>query len=75
MAKHFARDAAFFRHEFVECPLAEKFAAAGTGPRADIDDVIRRADGVFIVFDDENGVALVFEFREALDETAVVTGV
>ena len=75
MAKHFARDAAFFRHEFIKRPFAEEFAAAGTGSRADVDDVIRRADGVFVVFDNEHGVPLVFEFREALDETTVVTGV
>ena len=75
MAKHFARDAAFFRHEFVKRPLAEQFAAAGTGAWADVDDMVCRADGVFVVFDDEHGVPLVFEFRETLDETTVVAGV
>ena len=75
MAEHFACDAFFFLHEFVKRPLAEQFAAAGTGARADVDDMVCRADGVFVVFDDEHGVPLVFEFRETLDETTVVAGV
>ena len=40
--------------------------------RADVDDPVGRLDRLFVVFDDDEGVAKVAEGLERLDETSVV---
>ncbi len=42
------------------------------GPRADVDDPVRRLDGVLVVLDDDQGVAEVAQPDEGLDEPVVV---
>ncbi len=48
-------------------------SAVFTGARADVDDPVGRADGVLVVFDDDQRVAEVAEAGEGLDQPAVVT--
>ena len=42
------------------------------GIRSDVDDPVGRADGVFVVLDDDEGVAQVAQPGEGVDETTVV---
>ena len=48
--------------------MAAVFAGAG----AEVEDVVGLADGVFVVLDDEDGVAEVAEVFERVDEALVV---
>ncbi len=55
-----------------ERPLGDDLAAVLAGAGADVDDVVGRADGVLVVFDDDEGVAEIPEPEERLDEPLVV---
>ena len=54
--------------------LSDEVAAGVAGAGAEIDDEIRAADGVFVVFDDEDGVAEVAEMFEGTEKARVVAG-
>jgi len=55
--------------------LRHDFAAFDSGAGAEVDEVGGGADGVFVVFDEEEGVAFLFERLEGAEEGAVVAGV
>ena len=50
-------------------------SAVDAGARPKVDDAVRRAHGVFVVFDDEDRVATVAEPAERFDEAVVVARV
>jgi hypothetical protein len=52
--------------------LGDDEAAQTAGSRPEIENKVGVADGFFVVFDDENGVAKVTEFFESLDEAIIV---
>jgi hypothetical protein len=47
-------------------------AAVFSGSGAEVEDVVGFADGVFVVLDDEDGVAEVAEVFEGVDEALIV---
>ena len=47
-------------------------SAVDTGARADVDYPVGRANGVFVVFDDDERVSEVLEGDQGFDQTAVV---
>ena len=55
--------------------MIDDLAAEAAGTRAKVDEVIRRGDGVFVVFDDDEGVPLIAEGNEGFQKRGVVTRV
>jgi len=55
-------------------PWATRVAAGVAGAGAKVDDEIGAADGVFVVLDDENGVAEVAKLFERAEKARVVRG-
>src|SRR5467141_147557 len=55
--------------------LGDEVAAGVAGAGAKVDDEIGAADGVFVVLDDENGVAEVAKLFERAEKARVVAGV
>ncbi len=53
-------------------PCATTWPPSSSGAGAKVEDIVGVADGVFIVLDDEDGVAEVAELFEGLDEAVVV---
>ena len=52
--------------------LRDDESAVRTGARAEVDDVIGLADGVFVVLDDEHGVAEVAQPHQRVEQALVV---
>ena len=52
--------------------LRDDVTAETAGAGAEVEDVVGVADGVFVVFDDEDGVAEIAQAHESLDEAGVV---
>ncbi len=52
--------------------MIDDFPAETAGPGTQVDKMIRRGDGVFVVLDDDEGVALVAEGDEGFEEGGVV---
>ena len=63
------------REQVGERPLHDHAAAVHARARAHLDDVIRRADRVLVVLDDDHGVADVAQALERGDHLDVVLGV
>ena len=59
-------------HDLLGRALGDDVAAQAAGAGAEVEDIVGVADGVFIVLDDEDGVAEVAELFEGLDEAVVV---
>ena len=59
-------------HDLGGRALGDDVSAEAAGAGAEVEDIVGRADGVFIVLDDEDGVAEIAEADEGLDEPAVV---
>ena len=57
------------------CALGHHAAPALAGARADVDDVVGAADGVLVVFHHHQGVALVAQFVQGIQQDLVVTRV
>ena len=57
---------------FFEGALGDDLSTERSGPRADVDDVVRRGNGVVVVLDDQDRVAEVAEAFEGGDEALVV---
>src|SRR5258708_39022600 len=55
--------------------MRDEVAAGIACSGAEVDDEIGAANGVFIVLDDEHGVAEIAELLEGAEEAIVVTGV
>ena len=55
--------------------LGDQVAAAFAGAGADVDDVVGAADGVFVVFDHDQGVALVAQLVQRVQQDLVVARV
>src|SRR5882762_351937 len=55
--------------------LGDEVAAGVAGAGAEVDDEIRATDGVFVVFDDEDGVAEIAKLLERAEKAGVVAGV
>ena len=55
--------------------LRDDLAAMDAGARAHVHDQVGRAHGVFVVFDDQDGVAAVTQALERADEPVVVARV
>ena len=68
-------DAAGGFENFVNGTFCDDFAAEDTGSGSEVDDVISSAHGFFVVFDDDDGIALVAKPLEAAEEHGVVAGV
>ena len=47
--------------------------AVYAGSRANVDHPVRSLDGVFIMFNNDQGVAKVTQFDKCLDQTTVIT--
>src|SRR3979490_3244970 len=60
--------------DLIGLALRYQISTSVAGTRAEIDHEIGAADGVFIVFDDENGVAKVAELFERTEQAVVVAG-
>ena len=59
-------------HDLLGRAFGDDVAAEAAGAGAEVEDVVGVADGVFVVLDDEDGVAEVAELFEGLDEAVVV---
>lgn len=59
-------------HNFGGSAGGGDFAAMATGARSDIDDVVAGEHGVFVMFDDDDGIFEVAEVFESVDEFVVV---
>src|SRR5467141_461980 len=55
--------------------LGDEVAAGVAGARTEVDNEIGAADGVFVVFDDEDGVAEIAKLFERAEKASVVAGV
>ena len=53
-------------------PFDDKFATSNSGPRSKVHDVVGRAHRVFIMFDDNNRVALVAKMLKTFQQHCVV---
>ena len=58
--------------DFCQAALRNDFSAGHTGPRAHIDDVVRRLDGLLIMFHNDHGVAGIPQLLEQHNELRVV---
>ena len=61
--------------QVVDRPLRDDFAPLDAGPWPKVDQVVGRAHGVFIVFDDDNRVAQLSEPAQRRQQSIVVTRV
>ena len=59
-------------HDLLRGAVGDEVAAVFAGSGAEIEDVVGAADGVFVVLDDEDGVAQVAQVFECMDEALVV---
>jgi hypothetical protein len=59
-------------HDLLRGAICDEEAAVLTCSGAEVEDVVGVADGVFVVLDDENGVAEVTEVFECVDEALVI---
>ena len=59
-------------HDLLGGAVGDEVAAVFAGSGAEVEDVVGFADGVFVVLDDEDGVAEVAEVFEGVDEALVV---
>ena len=59
-------------HDLLRGAVGDEVAAVFAGAGAEVEDVVGFADGVFVVLDDEDGVAEVAEVFERVDEALVV---
>jgi hypothetical protein len=59
-------------HDLLWRAVGDEMAAVLAGPGAEIEDVVGLTDGVFIMLDDEHGVAEVAEVFKRFDEALVV---
>ena len=62
--EEFCGDRVFGFFNFGDGALCNDFAAMDAGAGADVNEMIGSKDGVFIVFDDDDGVANVCEMAE-----------
>ncbi len=53
--------------------LIDDFAAETAGAGAEVDEVVGGCNGVLVVLDDDEGIAVVTEVRKGLEEGGVVT--
>ena len=60
------------RHDVLGRALGDDLAAVDAGGRADVDDVVGRADRVLVVLDDDHGVAEVAQVAQRLEQARVV---
>ncbi len=60
-------------HDLLRSAIGDEVTAVFSGSGAEVEDVVGMADGVFVVFDDEDGVAEVAEVFEGVDEALVVS--
>ena len=58
--------------ELVDRARGHDFAAAHAGAGPEIDDVIGAADGVFVVFDDDQRIAVLRELGQRVEQHLVV---
>jgi hypothetical protein len=70
--KILAGDGAGVGHHLGGCARGHDVAAVLAGARPQIEQVIRRAHGVFVVLDDEDGVAQVAQLLQRGDQALVV---
>ncbi len=59
-------------HDLLGGAVGDEVAAVFAGAGAEVEDVVGFADGVFVVLDDEDGVAEVAEVFEGVDEALIV---
>ena len=59
-------------HDLARRPLRDHLAAMDAGTRPDIDDVIRRMDRVFVMLDDDHGIADISEMNQRLEKPRIV---
>ena len=67
-----AGDGGWVVHDLLRGAVGDEVAAVFAGSGAEVEDVVGVADGVFVVLDDEDGVAEVAEVFEGGDEALVV---
>ena len=70
-----AGDGGFILLDLGESAGGDDFSAEAPGGGAEVDDVSGAGHGVVIVFDDEEGIALLAEGIEGIEEFLVVAGV
>ena len=59
-------------HDLLWGAVGDEVAAVFAGAGAEVEDVVGLADGVFVMLDDEDGIAKVAEVFEGVDEALVV---
>jgi hypothetical protein len=62
-------------YQFLQRARGHHLSTLRPSSRAKIDDVIRLADGVFIVFHHHNAIALVLQTVQRAQQPRIVTGV
>ena len=55
--------------------MIDDFPAETAGSGAEVDEVVRRGDGVLVMLDNDEGITLVAEGDERLEEGGIVAGV
>ena len=60
------------RHHFGDRARRDNLPATGPGVRTEIDEIIGGANGVFIVLNDDDGVAEIAQFAEGFEQPLVV---
>ena len=68
----FAGERVGVRFDFGGGACGDDAAAVDARAGADIDDVVGGADGVFVVLDDDDGVAQIAQAQEAIQQAGVV---
>ena len=69
------REFSFSVNDVAQFPLSNDVAAVYSCTRADIDDMLRSADGIFVMLDHNYGIAKVSEIEKSLDKLVVITRV
>jgi hypothetical protein len=70
--KILAGQRALLAEDVLDLALGDDFAAVHAGAGADVDDVVGAADRVFVVLDDDDGVAEVAQARQRAEQAFVV---
>ena len=59
-------------HDFLNCPLGHHLPSAHARARPHVNNVLGFPDGVFVVFDHHQGVAVTLEAGERLEQNTIV---
>ena len=70
-----AGQAPFLKGQIFNTALSHQFAAESTWPRAEVNDPVGSAHGVFIMFHNNHGIPSVPQTYQSMDQTVVIAWV